>query len=87
MDILNDFQCRKCTLVATLESFTKELELVQGKDDERTLVLSIDIGRLKDALRSNIEATLVTIHRLKKNTYFARSLAKKKKKKTSMDYL
>ncbi|GAA5812771.1 hypothetical protein MFLAVUS_006229 [Mucor flavus] len=58
VDILNDFQCRKCTLVATLESFTKELELVQGKDDERTLVLSIDIGRLKDALRSNIEATL-----------------------------
>ncbi|KAG2229911.1 hypothetical protein INT48_008286 [Thamnidium elegans] len=58
VDILNDFQCRKCTLVATLESLTKELELVQGKDDERALVLSIDIGRLKDALRSNIEASL-----------------------------
>lgn len=76
MDILNDFQCRKCTLVATLESLTKELELVQGKDDERALVLNIDIGRLKDALRSNIEASLVTTHRI--NIYFARSLAKKK---------
>lgn len=76
MDILNDFQCRKCTLVATLESFTKELELVQGKDDERTLVLSIDIGRLKDALRSNIEATLVNYTQDKKKIIIRISLAR-----------
>lgn len=66
MDVLNDFQCRKCTLVATLEALTKELELVLGKDDERASVLSIDIGRLKDALQSNIEASLVKKEKKKK---------------------
>lgn len=64
MDILTDFQCRKCTLVATLKAMTKELELVVGKDDERAAVLNVGIGRLKDALQSNIEATLVRVFSL-----------------------
>ncbi|CAO3657587.1 unnamed protein product [Mucor hiemalis] len=58
VDILTDFQCRKCTLVTTLKAMTAELEVVEGKDEERALALKIDIGRLKDALLSNIEATL-----------------------------
>lgn len=61
VDILTDFQCRKCTLVATLKALTDELEVVDGKDEERALALNIDIGRLKDALQSNIEATLVKL--------------------------
>lgn len=61
VDILTDFQCRKCTLVATLKALTAELEVVDGKDEERALALNIDIGRLKDALQSNIEATLVKL--------------------------
>lgn len=64
MDILTDFQCRKCMLVATLKAMTKELELVVGKDDERAAVLNVGIGRLKDALQSNIEATLVRVFSL-----------------------
>jgi hypothetical protein len=59
VDILTDFQCRKCTLVATLEAMEQELAAVMGKDEERSAVLTIDIGRIKDALKSNIEATLV----------------------------
>ncbi|RCH78134.1 hypothetical protein CU098_004353, partial [Rhizopus stolonifer] len=58
-DILTDYQCRKCSLVATLESLTKELETVQ--DEEKATKLRIDIGRIKDALRSNVEATLYDI--------------------------
>ncbi|EPB82466.1 hypothetical protein HMPREF1544_10805 [Mucor circinelloides 1006PhL] len=57
VDFLNDFQCRKCTLVATLESMTQELSALE-QDDERATLLNIDIGRIKDALQSNIEATL-----------------------------
>ncbi|KAL7320093.1 ubiquitin-specific protease ubp1 [Mucor circinelloides] len=57
VDFLNDFQCRKCTLVATLESMTQELSTLE-QDDERATLLNIDIGRIKDALQSNIEATL-----------------------------
>lgn len=38
---------------------TQELELISGKDEERAQVLNVDIGRIKDALQSNIEATLV----------------------------
>lgn len=60
VDFLNDFQCRKCMLVATLEALTKEIESIQGKDEERASVLKINIGRLKDALQSNIEASLVS---------------------------
>lgn len=61
VDILTDFQCRKCTLVATLEAMEQELAAVANKDKERSTVLMIDIGRIKDALKSNIEATLVYI--------------------------
>ncbi|KAL0142729.1 hypothetical protein V8B55DRAFT_1443987 [Mucor lusitanicus] len=57
VDFLNDFQCRKCTLVATLESMTQELNALE-QNDERATTLNIDIGRIKDALQSNIEATL-----------------------------
>lgn len=57
VDFLNDFQCRKCTLVATLESMTQELNALE-QGDERATHLNIDIGRIKDALQSNIEATL-----------------------------
>ncbi|KAK4514144.1 uncharacterized protein ATC70_006154 [Mucor velutinosus] len=57
VDFLNDFQCRKCTLVATLESMTQELNALE-QGDERATILNIDIGRIKDALQSNIEATL-----------------------------
>ena len=40
---------------------TEELASIQGEEDEdRALSLNIDIGRLKDALQSNIEATLVS---------------------------
>lgn len=37
----------------------QELAAVSGKDEERSTALMIDIGRVKDALKSNIEATLV----------------------------
>ncbi|GAN02916.1 cysteine proteinase [Mucor ambiguus] len=57
VDFLNDFQCRKCTLVATLESMTQELNALE-QGEERATILNIDIGRIKDALQSNIEATL-----------------------------
>jgi hypothetical protein len=48
-------------LVATLEAMEQELAAVANKDKERSTVLMIDIGRIKDALKSNIEATLVYI--------------------------
>lgn len=59
MDTLNDFQCRKCSLNATLESMMKELATVEGKDDERASVLKVDIRRIQDALQYNVEASLV----------------------------
>ncbi|OBZ88890.1 Ubiquitin carboxyl-terminal hydrolase 30 [Choanephora cucurbitarum] len=79
VDILNDYQCRKCTLVATLESLTKELEGLGEDDEEKMTKLNIDIGRIKDALRSNVEATLYgltlsppkTAPRTTKQTMFA----------------
>ncbi|KAI7891123.1 uncharacterized protein EV154DRAFT_509240 [Mucor mucedo] len=58
VDILTDFQCRKCTLITTLQTMTQELESVSGKDEERAQVLMRDIGRIKDALQSNVEAVL-----------------------------
>lgn len=48
-------------MITTLKAMTAELEVVEGKDEERALALKIDIGRLKDALLSNIEATLVKL--------------------------
>lgn len=60
VDTLNDFQCRKCTLNATLESMLRELALVEGKNQERASVLKVDIGRIKDALQYNVEASLVS---------------------------
>lgn len=60
MDILTDFQCRKCTLITTLQSMTQELDLISGKDQERAQNLMRDIGRIKDALQSNVEAVLVS---------------------------
>jgi hypothetical protein len=62
VDFLNDYQCRKCTLIHTLEEMQNELLAIEGKDEERATALSIDIGRLKDALRSNVEATLVSYY-------------------------
>ncbi len=60
VDTLTDFQCRKCTLVATLQHMTEELESLEDTaEDDRVLALKIDIGRIKDALQSNVEATLV----------------------------
>lgn len=59
MDFLSDYQCRKCTLLYTLGEMQKELSAIEGKDQERATALSIDIGRIKDALQSNVEATLV----------------------------
>lgn len=41
---------------------TQDLELVTGKDEGRAQALSVDIGRIKDALQSNVEATLVIIN-------------------------
>ncbi|CAO3656954.1 unnamed protein product [Mucor fragilis] len=78
VDFLNDFQCRKCTLVATLESMTQELSALE-QEDERATILNIDMGRIKDALQSNIEATLYgvplvtpqTAPRTTKQTMFA----------------
>lgn len=70
VDTLTDFQCRKCTLVATLQKMTEELELLDGNDDEKALALNIDIGRIKDALQSNIEATLVRILGCNKGAFF-----------------
>ncbi|KAG1380394.1 hypothetical protein G6F60_001742 [Rhizopus arrhizus] len=61
VDTLNDFQCRKCTLNATLKSILNELALVEGKDEERAAVLKVHIRRLKDALQYNVEASLYGI--------------------------
>ncbi|RCH89426.1 hypothetical protein CU097_011798, partial [Rhizopus azygosporus] len=61
VDTLNDFQCRKCSLNATLESMMKELATVEGKDDERASVLRVDIRRIQDALQYNVEASLYGI--------------------------
>ncbi|KAG1464253.1 hypothetical protein G6F46_002794 [Rhizopus delemar] len=61
VDTLNDFQCRKCTLNATLESMLRELASVEGKNQERASVLKVDIGRIKDALQYNVEASLYGI--------------------------
>ncbi|ORE21131.1 cysteine proteinase [Rhizopus microsporus] len=61
VDTLNDFQCRKCSLNATLESMMKELATVEGKDDERASVLKVDIRRIQDALQYNVEASLYGI--------------------------
>ncbi|CEP07434.1 hypothetical protein [Parasitella parasitica] len=60
VDFLNDFQCRKCTLVATLEAMTQELNSLE-QDEDRATALNINIGRVKDALQSNIEATLYDV--------------------------
>ncbi|KAI9482762.1 MAG: hypothetical protein EXX96DRAFT_555524 [Benjaminiella poitrasii] len=61
VDILNDYQCRKCTLIATLEAMNQELMNVEGKDEDRANQLKIDIRRINDALRFNIESTLYGI--------------------------
>jgi hypothetical protein len=38
----------------------RELALVEGKNQERASVLKVDIGRIKDALQYNVEASLVS---------------------------
>ncbi|KAI9259331.1 hypothetical protein BY458DRAFT_440487 [Sporodiniella umbellata] len=61
VDTLNDFHCRKCVLSATLESVLKELASVEGKDEEQASRLKVDVGRIKDALLYNVEASLYGI--------------------------
>ncbi|KAI7898279.1 uncharacterized protein BX663DRAFT_525307 [Cokeromyces recurvatus] len=61
VDILTDYQCRKCTLIATLEAMNQELANILGKDEVRANLLKMDIKRINDALRLNIESTLYGI--------------------------
>lgn len=61
-DILTDYQCRKCTLLSTLDSLTHELDTLVEKNKEKTdgmVVLESQMERLKYALQNNMEANLV----------------------------
>ncbi|CAO3616796.1 unnamed protein product [Cunninghamella blakesleeana] len=54
-DILTDYQCRKCTLLNTLEKLTKQLKSV---NEDECLILQDQIRRLNEALKNNIEMEL-----------------------------
>ncbi|KAI8328910.1 hypothetical protein BC941DRAFT_444062 [Chlamydoabsidia padenii] len=63
-DILTDYQCRKCTLMSTLDSLTHELEaLVETNKDktEKMMALESQLERLKYALQNNMEINLSDI--------------------------
>ncbi|CAO3597987.1 unnamed protein product [Absidia cylindrospora] len=63
-DILTDYQCRKCTLMSTLEKLSQELETMIGKrksnnnKDEPISVLESQIDQVKNALQNNVEADM-----------------------------
>ncbi|KAI8374368.1 uncharacterized protein BYT42DRAFT_576118 [Radiomyces spectabilis] len=62
VDVLTDYQCRKCSLVATLNKLVQQLNGLKSsgrdKDDAARKSLETDIYRLQDAIRFNIEASL-----------------------------
>ncbi|KAI8991012.1 hypothetical protein BDF20DRAFT_16386 [Mycotypha africana] len=63
VDVLTDYQCKKCSLMATLNATEKELSsLIEehgfSTTDERVAQLTFNIRRLKDALNSNVEASM-----------------------------
>ncbi|KAI9300091.1 hypothetical protein BJ944DRAFT_244529, partial [Cunninghamella echinulata] len=60
MDILTDYQCRKCTLLHTLELLTKSLESMDDSNGQRS-ILENQIHRLNEALKNNIETDLPDI--------------------------
>ncbi|KAF7726781.1 hypothetical protein EC973_008469 [Apophysomyces ossiformis] len=64
VDVLTDFQCRKCTLMATLEALTHELTLALEQTAGTTehadaKKLEEQIQQVKDAIKHNVEMSLV----------------------------
>lgn len=58
--MLTDFRCRKCMLLATLEALQQEQGKMAGYSDEEKAEHAGKIQVLKDALRYNVEAPLVS---------------------------
>lgn len=58
--MLTDFRCRKCMLIATLEALEQEQGKMAGYSDEEKAEHAGKIQVLKDALRYNVEAPLVS---------------------------
>lgn len=59
--MLTDFRCRKCMLIATLEALEQEQGKMAGYSDEEKAEHAGKIQVLKDALRYNVEAPLVSV--------------------------
>ncbi|KAI8073376.1 hypothetical protein BC940DRAFT_344025 [Gongronella butleri] len=57
MDVLSDFQCRKCTLIHTLDKLTKQLDAMDSDASSSADLLS-QIDRIKTSLKYNVEAKL-----------------------------
>ncbi|KAI8983093.1 hypothetical protein BDB01DRAFT_142483 [Pilobolus umbonatus] len=58
VDTLTDFQCRKCTLMHTLNTYTDELKKIDKKNTEKVDQLNTYIKKLKDAIQFNVESSM-----------------------------
>ncbi|KAI7886732.1 cysteine proteinase [Lichtheimia hyalospora FSU 10163] len=58
VDMLTDFRCRKCMLLATLEALQQEQSKMASSSEEEKAEHAGKIQVLKDALRYNVEAPL-----------------------------